>query len=185
MKNPELAPYSVIKKTVFPLTSGTRKGCLLPPLPLSRRASNTHGRGPGAGVGASRLHGEASLHSYPSLPPSPADACSQRGPKLRGSPFISPISHYIRRRLSPGHRCDRGPAPTRGGAPAHRSPLGCAVRRGEGAFHSSWHTPWWFPTPPPTRRPPLPWEMLPTLFCRRRNRSHKHSRHPRATKGRA
>ena len=30
MKNPELAPYSVIKKTVFPLTSGTRKGCLLP-----------------------------------------------------------------------------------------------------------------------------------------------------------
>ena len=61
---------------------------LLPPLPLSRRASNTRGPGPGAGVGASRLRGEASLHSYPSLLHRPTSAA--RGDPSCADPVYQP-----------------------------------------------------------------------------------------------
>ena len=123
------------------------------------------------------LRGSAEKQVCTPTPPSFTGRHLQpEGTQATRIPFISPISHYIRRRLSPGHRCDRGPSPTRGGAPAHRSPLGCAVRRGEGAFHSSWSRPWWFPTPSPTTEtppPPPPRDAIDPVLQRKKLRSHK------------
>lgn len=125
--------------------------------------------GVAVGVGASRLPREAGLRSHSFLP-APAPPVATEGTSAAQIPFISPISHYIMWRLSPRHRRDREPSPTRL-LTAPRSVL--PVLAGErGPIHSSWHSPQGLFTPSPNTETPTGDATDPILQLRKL-KSHK------------